>query len=181
MGYFVKDEQGVSVHPPPATTKRPNEPDKRPKGYLDTCLIIGLAKGDLGPEHERLRDLLQLRKAGWIDLVTSAVVEEELARFEREGQGLQQDIYALLTDVPRVPESEHNLEHPAFAALTTVLPHLVDARHVFQAVVNGVEYFVTNDVKSIVQHAAAVQSAVGIAVRLPSQLVAEVAPAAAES
>jgi hypothetical protein len=52
---------------------------------------------------------------------------------------------------------------------------LPDARHVFQAARNGVDYFVTCDVKTLVKHAAAVYEIVGIRVRLPSQVLAELA------
>jgi hypothetical protein len=178
---FGDDEGNVAVHPPPA------------RGYLDTCLIAGFAKRDLENEQGSLSELLRLRREGRIELVTSSVAGEEIERYEGELRALQQDIYALLKEIPTVPEQSTDSglmlmgvgggtrEDPVFTALKDALPGIDDARHVFQAVVNGVDYFVTNDRKSILSHAPAVESAVSIAIRLPSQVVAELAAADAES
>jgi predicted nucleic acid-binding protein len=167
---------------------------KRLSGYLDTNLIIGLVEEDLGAELPALRELLRRRKAGEITLCTSHVASEELARGSQQASGRNEDIYLLLDDVPVVDEQFRApgvlgtvafgggylgggggpiVQDAALAQLLKILPGEDDARHVFQAAKNGVDYFVTCDVRTLLKHAAAVQSAVGIAVRLPSQVVAE--------
>lgn len=188
MGYVFKDEQGnVTVHRPSATAGiAKGDPAKRARAYLDTSLIVGLAKRDLRPtEHEALRELLRLGKAGRIELVTSSVTEEEISRYAGELRELQEDIYALLSDVPTVPESRTDSgmllmgvgggvrDDPAFAAMKELLPGVDDARHVFQALVNGVDYFVTDDWRTIVSRASEIEAQVSIHVRLPSELVTE--------
>jgi hypothetical protein len=107
VGYVFKDEQGhVTVHAPHCNCgDRKGCPAKRPRVYLDTSPIVGVAKRDQRPnEQQRLRKLLRLRKEGQIELVTSPVAAEEIARYEGELSELQEDIYALLVDVSTVPE-----------------------------------------------------------------------------
>jgi hypothetical protein len=140
-----------------------------------------------------LRDLLRLRKAGRIDLVTSPLVEEEISRYAGEFRELQQDIYALLTDVPSAPEARTDsgltlrgvggsIEDPTFTALKSILPDTEDARHVFQALSNGVDYFVTDDQRTLLSRAAEVEARFSILLRLPSQVVQDLqSDAASES
>ena len=54
-----------------------------------------------------------------------------------------------------------------------MLPDENDARHLFQAISNGVEYFVTNDKATILRHSEEIEAAFPIRVLLPSQLVSE--------
>jgi hypothetical protein len=148
-----------------------------------------------------LGELLRRRKAGEIMLCTSPVASEELARGPAQARARNEDIYLLLDDVPVADEQFHIpvllgsftfggggfggggpiVQDAALAQLLEILPGEDDARHVFQAAKNGIDYFVTCDARTILKHAAAVQSAVGIAARLPSQVVAELTAAAAAS
>ncbi len=50
-----------------------------------------------------------------------------------------------------------------------------DARHVYQAAKNGLDYFVTRDYETILKHAEKVQATAGIMALLPSNLIAEIA------
>jgi hypothetical protein len=165
-----------------------------PTGYLDTNLVSGLARENLGDELVALRELLWRRKQGAIELYTSHITAEELARIPAELRARHEDVYLLLDDVPAVGEQFQMptvirggpgsrivgapiVQDAALAQLRSILPDETDARHVFQAAKNGVDYFVTCDYRTIVKHAAAVQAAVGIVACLPSQLVAELAAA----
>lgn len=57
--------------------------------------------------------------------------------------------------------------------LRAILPDENDARHLFQAISNDVEYFVTYDKATILRHTAAIEQEFSIRVRSPSQLVTE--------
>jgi hypothetical protein len=54
MGWVEKDEQGnVTVHAPAAGSIPELDARHLPKAYLDTCLVSGARKLDLGPECRR--------------------------------------------------------------------------------------------------------------------------------
>ncbi len=166
-----------------------------PRGYLDTNLISGLVNGDLGSvEQAALTELLRLRKAGTVALCTSEVAAEEIGRNQSAASRRHEDIYLLLDEVPKVDEQFQMskvygaglygadrygmgpiVEDATLGVLRSIVPDADDARHLFQAAKNGIDYFVTRDERTIVKHAAAIQAAAGIRVRLPSQLVAELA------
>jgi hypothetical protein len=144
-----------------------------PSGYLDTNLISGLAKEDIRPvELAALRDLLRRRKAGQLILCTSAVASEELGGIPATARAPHEDIYPLLDDVPTVDEQFPMpkaygagaygadaygmgpiVEDSDLGVLRSILPDENDARHVFQAAKNGIDYFVTCDERTIVKHA----------------------------
>jgi hypothetical protein len=170
-----------------------------PTGYLDTTLIIGLAKEDLGDaEMDASVDLLERRKRGDISLCTSSVAKEELDRHAKGGLGRAgRLIYLLLDDVPAVDEQflmhttygsgsfgggsygrGHLVKDELIGKLEAILPHEDDRRHIFRAARNGIDYFVTCDEKSILRHAQAVEAVVAIKLRSPSQLVADLDAAA---
>jgi hypothetical protein len=164
-----------------------------PTGYLDTNLVSGLVKEDLGTtELEAFRDVLRLRKRGHIDFRTSSVTAEELNRIPPEVRNRHEDIYMLLDDIPLVAEqipvprivqpvragrpmtiTPAVLEEGMLTRLKAILPDENDARHIYQAVRNGIDYFVTRDERTIIRHAADIETVAGIKVRLPSQLLAE--------
>jgi predicted nucleic acid-binding protein len=156
-----------------------------PSGYLDTNLVSGLVKEDLGDvELQALRTLLRRRKAGAIELCTSAVTAEELARLPDSARARHEDIYALLEDVPATAERSGSTmllmgvggphEDPRLTELKRIVPDESDARHLFQAVSNGISYFVTADQRTIGRHARELEKRLGIKVRLPSDLIAEI-------
>jgi hypothetical protein len=160
----------------------------RPSAYLDTCLVSGLVEGDLSPvEREGLRKVLEAHKTGRLGVVTSHVTLEELAAMSPpQRRAPHETIYSLLVDVPAVPEARTDSslsllgvgggtrEDPDFAALKVILPDVADARHVFQALRNGVAYFVTADARTIVSRAKTLEASFpSIKIRLPSQLAAE--------
>ncbi len=52
-----------------------------------------------------------------------------------------------------------------------ILPDELDARHIFQAAKNGLDYFITRDEETILKYAAEIESAVGILAFLPTELL----------
>lgn len=81
--------------------------------------------------------------------------------------------------MPRVVQAGSGLFGPVvvtasdLAALRAILPDENDARHLFQAIGNGVDYFVTRDERTILSRSAAIERQFAIRVRLPSRLVAD--------
>src|SRR5882724_10370001 len=159
-----------------------------PTAYLDANLIIGIRKRDLGSEQSPLSRLLKAHKQGALRLVTSRETQKEIEKGTPEHDG-DEDIYALLADVP-VVEGE-SLVLPVItnrggsqrvgplvvvtddlAFLRATLPDAADADHVFQAISNGVDYFVTFDSKTILRYAPAIECKYDIRLRLPSALAA---------
>jgi hypothetical protein len=153
--------------------------------YLDTCIVSGLAKGDLSDvELDALVKILEARKRNRIDLVTSEVTKREIAQIPDKHRRLHQVVYILLDDVPAVAAHRtysalmpmgvgggRRRQDPLMTQLKGLLPDVADAEHVFQAAKNGVEYFVTVDQRSIVRHAEAVRALCGVKVVTPTTLV----------
>jgi hypothetical protein len=159
-----------------------------PVAYLDTCLVIGLRKHDLGSEQEPLTELLRLRKAGQLRLMTGNETVEELGRLQPQMSPEDEVIYLLFDDVPVVdeqtltpgviragsgPKGPTVVKDSDFAALERLLPGLGDARHLFHAIRHGVAYFVTTDQKTILSRAEQIEAVYPIAIRKPSAVVAE--------
>ena len=99
------------------------------------------------------------------------LVHAELAKIHESVRSLHEAVYALFEDVPTVAEEHrHNTLPIMFASITTpdallvelrgILPGKDDASHVFTAVKNGLDYFVTCDVRTILIHTAKVEAIV---------------------
>jgi predicted nucleic acid-binding protein len=113
-----------------------------------------------------------------------------LARRSPGNGRVQKLIYDLLDDIPAVDEqflappmlgsaalgsAGPIVKDELLGKLSQLLPGEDDARHIFQAARNGIDYFVTCDRRTILKHAAKVESVVPIKLRSPSQLVADLA------
>jgi predicted nucleic acid-binding protein len=158
-----------------------------PSAYLDTCLVIGLAKEDLRRvEQAALDELTNMWGDGRLKLVTSDVTHEEILHVP-EGVRTRHDatlerlatIPTVAEAIPRVVTNRPGsrivgpLPHPDMAELRTLLRDDADARHLFQAIQGDVDFFVTDDQRSIVSKAAEIEARHSIKLRLPSALVAE--------
>lgn len=146
-----------------------------PTAYLDSNLIIGLRKGDLGPEQASLIRLLEANKRETLKVVTSAETRKEIEKRTPVDE-VEAIIYSLLVDVPAVEGEELFLpvitnrggsrligpvtvvKDEDLAFLRETLPDAPDANHVFQAISNDVDYFVTCDKKTILAHAAEIEA-----------------------
>jgi predicted nucleic acid-binding protein len=169
--------------------KSGDERTRPPRVYLDTNLVSGIRKQDLGPEQQALRRLLLAYKRGTVSLVTSHVTLEEIEKLpEGEVREGQQEIYALLNDVPPIreeflflpvvtsrpgPKGPLPMKEADLGKLEAIVPDQNDARHLFQAIRNGVEFFVTYDKKTILRHRSEIERAFAIRACLPSELVEE--------
>jgi hypothetical protein len=121
-----------------------------------------------------------------------ALGARELKAYAQGADPTQDVIYMLLEDVPAIQEEFLGpraigtfaigsagpiIRDELLGKLTDLLPHEEDARHVFQAARNSIDYFITCDQKSILKYAATVEPIAGILLRSPSQLVADLSSA----
>jgi hypothetical protein len=109
---------------------------------------------------------------------------------------VEEALYYLLDDVPEIPEEfgmpsvfggapfgaapfagGYLVTDEMLARLREILPDENDARHIFQAAQNDIGYFITCDERTILRHTVAIEAAAPIRPRLPSQVLAEIAPA----
>jgi predicted nucleic acid-binding protein len=154
------------------------------KAYFDTCIVSGLAKEDL-PEVEQaaLLEVLRLYRAEKIELVTSALVKQEIDRIPEKPRRRHEIIYNLLADIPisNVSWTDSGLMmmgcgggtrfDPLYSELRSILPDEADAQHIFQAIKNGAYYFVTTDRRTILRYAKMLQDRFGIRFVTPAELV----------
>lgn len=69
--------------------------------YLDTCVVSGIAKGDLtDADADALLVILQAHKAGALRVVTSEVTAAEYLKVPSQYRNKHAFIYSLLVDVP---------------------------------------------------------------------------------
>jgi len=155
--------------------------------YLDTCIISGLAKEDLPKEEYRaLNSVLSLRKSGAIQLVTSFVVKAELEKIPEEFRIKHEVIYNLLSDVPvkrfrsitglgpvGVPGFGFGRLNRDYLKLRQLLRDAEDAKHVYQAIRNGIQVFLTIDLRTILRNRAVVEESFLIKLRSPSEFMRE--------
>lgn len=64
------------------------------------------------------------------------------------------------------------VQDEALGRLLAIVPDQLDARHIFQAARNELDYFITRDKGTILKYAGEIASAAGIQAVLPSELVA---------
>ena len=137
------------------------------RAYLDTCIVSGLAKGDLTPDDlAALLRILEVRKTGTVELFTSEVAREEISKIPPEHRTQHSIIYGLLADVPcanthyRIPPFRpapmFRRKDELLVSLERLLPDAPDALHVFQAFKAGLPHLITVDRRTLLNHAATV-------------------------
>jgi hypothetical protein len=152
------------------------------KVYLDNAIVAALARGQGGPDEEAALEKV-LEAAGpekRLNLVTSPVTAEEIAEIPEEHRPPHRAIYQLLSRVPMAEELGLNLflvlpalpvrPHPLLVQLRKFLAE-TDARHVFQAIRNGADVFLTLD-GGIIHHRKTL-TGLGIKVLKPPELAVE--------
>ena len=152
--------------------------------YLDTCIISGLAKQDISQkEQEALLTILQKRKMGELEVVTSDMSRRELEKVPDEFRLKHEFIYNLLTDVPiaKAFRTDSGLTLMGvgggrrlvkeMAQLNTLLKDGMDAAHIYQSFKNEVFEFLTVDEKSILSQKNEIENICGVKVMFPSQFV----------
>src|SRR5262245_29161626 len=135
-----------------------------PTAYIETCIVSGLAKGDLpSSTTEAVLRILQFRSCGLVSVVTSSVTKSEIDRIPEKHRTPHQAIYSRLLDLPIAQEFQTDSGllllgvggrlriDPLFSSIKAILPD-ENARHVFQAARNGATYFVTADHSTILKY-----------------------------
>ena len=163
---------------------RPN-----PKVYLDRSIISGIAKDDTPTESEALDRLLQAWDDKKVDLVTSEVTLWEISAHQDElKRRLVERTYRRLAKAQIVRWYElagmhsYGDQHtwistpviqndPAYEALLALDLEVVDAQHVFVAVKQKCNIFLTCD-RHVRDRAAAVKDQFVLIVQKPSEFVA---------
>jgi len=152
--------------------------------------VSGLAKEDLSPgQQQALLELLRLYKGGQIKLITSFVVKQEIDRIPEGARTRHEMIYSLLSDIPRARFWQIRMgltlmgigggiprQDPLYIKLKQLLPDEEDAQHIFQAIKNQVDYFITTDERTILRHRGELESTYGIRVVTPVELIRLVSP-----
>jgi hypothetical protein len=157
-----------------------------PTAYLDTCIISGIAKGDIDPaELVSLLQALKAHRAGTIHIVTSDVAGREIEAIPCEHRLKHELIYNLLGSIPVAPRFRRmgsgmlmgvggaRREDPLSIELRKIIPDAGDVDHLYQGAKNAVPYFLTVDVRTILRHASEIEGVCGVKVRLPTQLLLE--------
>jgi hypothetical protein len=135
---------------------------------LDTCIVSGITKQDLKPEQQKaILKLLEYRKNGIVSIVTFKIAKDEIEKIPEEYRYKHQAIYLLIADVPvcrTVTIHGRGLmgmgmgmgtgagtivPDPLYKALKKLLPDEQDAKHVYQASKNNIQYFLTTDEQTI--------------------------------
>jgi hypothetical protein len=155
-----------------------------PSIYLDTCVISGWAEAKLAPDElTALGTLLEWRKAGRVDLATSAIALKELLRIPEQHHRRHLDVYEALREVPlaadwrrtppfRPTDGPHGrTDHRLLEIFTRLMPDRPDAEHVFHALSNGIDFVATVDRRTMLKHAEAIETQTRAKVRLPSVIV----------
>jgi hypothetical protein len=149
-------------------------------GYLDTCIISGLARRDL-PEQDltALEHILAARKRGEVSLVTSHIAKVEIDRVPQSYRSAHEVFYNLLSDVPAVRfwRTDTGLmlmnigggrrQDPLFIRLRSLLPDAEDAMHVFQAAKNRVGFLITTDHRTLIRFSSAIERLCDVIVLSP--------------
>jgi len=156
--------------------------------FLDTSIVSGLAKEDLKEEElAALREILKQHKQGRVSLVTSHIAKEEIERIPEAYRLRHEIIYSLLADVPVAKEvgiyggsmsmglnmglGGAKIPNPIYVKLDTLLPGKTDARHIFQAAMNNVQYFLTTDVRTILSYRDQIEEICNVKVVSPLEFV----------
>jgi hypothetical protein len=96
-------------------------------------------------------------------------VKEEIDRIPEMHRSKHEIIYNLLSNVPiaKAFRTDSGLTlmgvgggvrlHPMLAKLNVLLPDEADARHIYQAAKNSVQYFLTTDARTILAHSEQIE------------------------
>lgn len=148
--------------------------------YLDTCVISGLVRSQLDAAEERaLLELLKRFRGGSLKLVVSEIAQRETAEIPQLHRKPHEDFYNILSAVPalrplaltRLGSVGIPMPDPDWALwrnLTRVLSDN-DARHAYQVISYGFDFFVTVDRRTILRHREYLCQTCGLNVLLPSE------------
>jgi len=154
--------------------------------YLDTCVISGCVKNELkASERVAFEAILTAYLNNKIDLLRSAIVEQEIAAIPECYRAPHQTLLLSLLSIPvppvggltRVGSGMFAMANPKrllWRRLSDVLPDENDQRHLFVAACNRVRFFITIDNRTILSRRLKVYEACGVEPVTPAEFVAHV-------
>jgi len=158
------------------------------KLYLDNNIVSAIAKNDTPTETDALKLLLKAWNEGTVDLVTSELTLMETKAYQHELKRLLvEQTYQHLAKVPMVRWDELAGMHsygdqrtwittpiinndPDYSALLALRLDIVDAQHLFVAIKNACDVFLTCD-RPIGRRAPAIAEIFGLLVQKPSEFI----------
>jgi predicted nucleic acid-binding protein len=160
------------------------------KVYLDNTVVSAIAKDDTPTESDALDRLLAAYYQGKVDLVTSELTSQEIARYAGPKRTRLEQTFQRLQLVPVVqwdellgihvyadqwtcinsPMIERNPLYDSLLSLKLDRKQ-IDAQHVFVAAKQGCDFFLTSDGR-VLKRAGAVRQLCGVTVWKPSDFVA---------
>ena len=151
--------------------------------YLDTCVISGYVKNELkANEQGAFEEVMSAYTSGRIDLLRSAVVEQEIAAIPDRYRASHQEFLSQFLSIP-VPLVGGLTRRGAFGPmanssrmlkqrLTEILPDENDQWHIFVAARNRIRFFITVDFRTVLSRSDRVLAASGVAPVTPAEFVA---------
>jgi hypothetical protein len=170
------------------------KPVARLKAYLDTSAVSRIVDGKLDPKDlAALAEIKLGQQSGAVDLYISDLVGCEISEIPQQYRAPFTMVLHLLENIPlasshvRTPPFGPRdfpfgvRPNPLLMRLSSVLPDGPDAGHVFQAAMNGLQYVITFDVKTMVRHAAAVAHIWPVAIITPAAFACVLAESVRET
>jgi predicted nucleic acid-binding protein len=139
-------------------------PKPQRKIFLDSSVLYAAAFSPTGPARRLIMKGLQ----GRIDLWISDLVLEETKRNLAKNAPVALPAYSIIADLLS-PQRTRPTKAEVLQAAQIV--HLKDAPIVAAAVKGKADYLATHDVKHLLTHAKAIESAYGISVLTPADIL----------
>ena len=151
--------------------------------YLDTCVISGYVKNELkANEQVAMEKVMAAYTSGKIDLLRSAIVEQEIAAIPDRYRTPHHELLSQFIAIP-VPSVGGLTRSGGFGAkanparmlmqrLIRILPDENDQRHIFVAAQNRIRFFITVDFRTILSRRDRVLVASGVEPVTPAEFVA---------
>jgi hypothetical protein len=161
----------------------PNSINVAVAAYVDTCVISGYVKNELGDsERSAFERIMTAYKVNSIALIRSEIVEQEIAAIPGQYRTLHDELLRSFLSIPvpivggltQVGPFNLSMANPRrrlMNHLKKILPGENDQRHVFVAARNRVRFFITVDRHSILSHHDSVLAVSGVEPVTPAEFI----------
>ncbi|PYR24412.1 MAG: hypothetical protein DMF98_15495 [Acidobacteria bacterium] len=152
-----------------------------PSILVDTCIVSGLAKGDLPPaELQAVMQIVEMMKRSEVTLAGTTVMRDEPNKIPARNRGPHDAVYNTLrilrtsSGVTWVDANSGTVRrNPVYNNLCGILPDEPDARMLAIGVEYSQQYCMTDDRRTILRHRATIASVCSIKPRLPTEILGE--------
>ena len=152
------------------------------KIYFDTNIVSSMIKNDLLEEEiNAINHILNVWDSGEIEILTSKITKDELENIPHESKNIHLAMYKLIKKVPLIPEARTDSgltlmgvgggsrEDPLYTRTKEILEQY-DAKHMFQAIKNNMDIFLTAD-KKVINKNPEISQLAKIEIVKPTQLL----------